>query len=321
MKILSLYTKNYKKLKHSNIKKLSWNINHNIQLILGTNGSGKSSLLQLLYPSYIPTKSYFDKNGKRTLIIEHNHNTYTLSSDFQLKSKVHSFKLNDTELNPGGGADIQKELIEKHFNLSPLINQILSLSINWSLLTPSVRKSYIYTLNPINIDLLVNTHKNIKKQLTKLKNNISFLNQRQQELQSKLLTKNEFTHLSKTKKSLDRLKTNLTSFQTYLNSLISNISSEYSHNTNPNISNNISSQSINQLITSIRSLLQQLNIFSYRPSLTENIQSQLSYYNAQLSKISSSISNLNTEIDKYNTHLKHLSLQDQKTLLTNPLKN
>ena len=44
MKILSLYTKNYKKLKHSNIKKLSWNINHNIQLILGTNGSGKSSL-------------------------------------------------------------------------------------------------------------------------------------------------------------------------------------------------------------------------------------------------------------------------------------
>lgn len=309
MKIESIYLKNYSKLYHSNIKSIKIYPKKPIQLILGTNGSGKSSLLSQLNPSLVPVKTHF-KKGIRKIEIYHNQSKYILTSNFNQKSKYHSFIKDGEELNPGGGADIQKELIEKYFNLDPLISSIISISLDWSILTPAIRKSHIYSLNPINIELLVDIHKNIRKKVSRFKNNISYLLDRKRNLSQQVLSKDNLNKLELEYKQLNQLKSDLTSFITYLHSLISSLSTSLSKLENENISS--SNLDINSILYKIKYIRFNLKYQPYIPSYLSTLSYQLQSYNSDIQKIKKDIDNLISEIDQYKSHIKHMTHSDHK---------
>ena len=81
------------------------------QIILGTNGSGKSSILYELSP--LPaSKGEYIEGGFKRIEISHKGAHYVLESSFKHGNK-HSFTRDGEDLNPGGTGAVQKELVKR----------------------------------------------------------------------------------------------------------------------------------------------------------------------------------------------------------------
>jgi ABC-type cobalamin/Fe3+-siderophores transport system ATPase subunit len=108
MKYTYIELNHYKRMPLTDSEHFSMAIEDHIQLILGTNGSGKSCLVKELSP-FPPNQSDFYKNGSKVLWIEHNNAVYTLKTVFSPSTK-HSFCINDNvNLNEGGTLGVQKD--------------------------------------------------------------------------------------------------------------------------------------------------------------------------------------------------------------------
>ena len=125
MKIISLFIRGYKRLLFNGIKEFKITPIEKNQLILGGNGTGKSSVIELLTP-LPPEGVFFDETGFKSIEIEHNNHYYILENDFSKgKAGKHSFVKDNEELNPGGTGKIQKELVEEEFKITPAIHRLL----------------------------------------------------------------------------------------------------------------------------------------------------------------------------------------------------
>ena len=102
MKITKLILQDYNRMKSNNYSKIEYTPSDNVQIILGTNGYGKSSLLYELSPLPADLNKHYGDNGYKEIHISHNNMEYVCISD---KSKgKHSFKINDGEEMNGGGS-------------------------------------------------------------------------------------------------------------------------------------------------------------------------------------------------------------------------
>lgn len=123
----------------------SMTIENPIQMILGTNGSGKSSLVKELSP-FPPNANDFFKQGSKTVWIEHRNAVYTLSTTFAPSTK-HSFVIDDgPNLNEGGTLTVQKSLIKEHFNLTQEVNDLLHDEELFTEMSPMRRKEWFISL-------------------------------------------------------------------------------------------------------------------------------------------------------------------------------
>ena len=68
MKIVSLKLQNYNRIKLKHIQNFEYYPSEKIQIILGTNGSGKSSVLHELSPLPAESKNY-GPDGNKTIVI------------------------------------------------------------------------------------------------------------------------------------------------------------------------------------------------------------------------------------------------------------
>lgn len=83
-------------------------------MILGTNGSGKSSIIKELSP--LPASSSdFIKGGYKEITIEMGGDTYVLRNSFGDK-EVHTFEMNGVNLNDGRKITEQTKLAKEKFN-------------------------------------------------------------------------------------------------------------------------------------------------------------------------------------------------------------
>lgn len=138
MKIISLHLKGYKRVMLNNIREIKIDLNNPIQAILGTNGSGKSSIVSEMSPMPgIP--SDFNSGGFKIIEIEHNGHTYHLSSHYEGKGE-HQFLKNGLELNDGGTITVQRQLVLQEFGLTDEKIQMLTGQINWTDLTRARRE-------------------------------------------------------------------------------------------------------------------------------------------------------------------------------------
>lgn len=140
MKIERLELYGYKRLMLNNIKHLIYTPTSAHQLILGTNGSGKSSVLSELSP--LPGHhSNYTKDGFKKVTIQHHSKTYQLDSIF--KTNKHSFVVDGEELNPGGTGEAQKHLVYQHFGISKDIHELLTGDVRFTQLGAGERRKWI----------------------------------------------------------------------------------------------------------------------------------------------------------------------------------
>lgn len=150
----------YIRLRLNTIEHFEMKIESPLQLFLGTNGSGKSSLLWELSP-LPPNKDDFMPGGYKIIEITHRGHYYVIG--FTLTDKPrYSFVCDNEELNEGATITVQKELVKAHFKITQDIQEILSGQDKLSTMGAPRRKDWFLRLCDVNYDYALQTFAKLK---------------------------------------------------------------------------------------------------------------------------------------------------------------
>lgn len=186
MLIKSITIRNLVAFQCAQISALTLTCDSPLQLILGTNGSGKSSLLNQLSPMPAVSTDYL-KDGVKDLEIEHKGKTYRLISDFRKKGNAHEFWVDGKNLNDGGTTDVQRELVQHHFGWNNDVHQLCYNTIPFCDMTPSQREAFFMRINPDGIYFLLEKNKRIKSTIGVTKGMLNTLMERKLVLESEMI--------------------------------------------------------------------------------------------------------------------------------------
>jgi len=159
LKVTKLVLHNYKRLFLNGITHMVYTPESRVQIILGQNGSGKSSLLEQLTPLPPNLKKDFNEDGHKEITISHNSSIYILSSR---ADKGHSFIVNNTEINHSHKITMQVKLVEEHFNITPAIQQILLGKTLFTTMPPNDRKRWITDMSSIDYSYAIKVYNDLK---------------------------------------------------------------------------------------------------------------------------------------------------------------
>lgn len=194
----SITLHNYLPFTHSGTKHVHIDFHEPATAFLGGNGSGKSSLLRAMTP-YSPVRTEFGQGGSVVKVIEHNGHLYELTSDFKNTSAPNSFKKDDVELNVSGTAETQKDLIEEHFGISKLIDDILTGDIKICSTGKSERRALFSAMYPGDLSFIIEYHKKVCSMIRACSNQLKLLESREASVRSSLIDEAERIKLDKFK--------------------------------------------------------------------------------------------------------------------------
>jgi len=294
----------YKRFFLNNIEKLEYTPNKKLQIIIGSNGSGKSSLLKELNPLPADIKRDYREDGYKLIEIEHNMYNYVLSSNYVSNGK-HSFIQNEVELNTGGTKKVQLELIKDHFNLTPSIVEILLNNDRLTNMSPSSRKYWFTELSTVDYSYSLSVYNKLKQRHRDIIGGIKLLQEDIINTEANSIDKNELTILESNRK--------------YLEDYITHIVSLYDHNIRT--SDNLTiMEDITKLSKNIRHIL--THKFNYKNKetivkLITNYENRLQYINNDIIRISKEID----QIDKVKNIKDVDSIKKELNTLTKEIEN
>ncbi len=164
MKILELELDLYKWLMQVNpIRHFKLELKEVVQLILGTNGSGKSSILYELSP--LPgNHKFYHKGGRKRIVISHQNKLYELISDFS-HGQDHYFNVDGENLNPGRTVTVQKELVKEHFGVTVEFHELLLGWEHFTEMSPARRRELFTELCTVDYTYAIGLYKRIQTAL------------------------------------------------------------------------------------------------------------------------------------------------------------
>lgn len=148
MLIKSIYLKKYKPFALNEIEEITIHNKESFNLILGTNGSGKTSLLRQMNP--LPAiKRDFLEGGVKRVELSHKGIDYLMTSTFE-NGTLHSLidLTNNIELNKASTATVQRELVEDLMNYTPMVHKLLIGDTKFTDMNPSMRREFLSMINP-----------------------------------------------------------------------------------------------------------------------------------------------------------------------------
>lgn len=135
-----------------------------LQLILGSNGCGKSSLMAEISP--LPAiSSNYEKNGSKTTEWWCDGSKYLIISTFTHGSQKHSFFKDDfsIDLNPGGTLTVQKQLVLEHFGIDFEIQNLLLGNEVFTRMSPTRRREWFTRMGSNNYEYSLKVFQKLKK--------------------------------------------------------------------------------------------------------------------------------------------------------------
>lgn len=163
MKILSIELTGFKRMQLNQVVSFKMIMEESIQLILGTNGSGKSSLIAELTPLPGDPAHYF-KEGSKTIRITHHGSSYVLISIFAGGQK-HEFWKDGENLNEGRTVTVQKELVRQEFGITPEVHDLLTGRLRFCDMAPIRRREWFTKLADTNYDYALGVFQKLKDRL------------------------------------------------------------------------------------------------------------------------------------------------------------
>ena len=133
-----------------------------LQIILGTNGSGKSSLMAELTP--LPAdKEDYTSDGFKEIEMYRGDVKFVLTSSFKGGAK-HSFFNTDTqeELNKGGTAQVQKMLVKEYFSIDNEIDEMISGREPFTEMSPQRRREWFTILPQVSYEFAISFFNKLK---------------------------------------------------------------------------------------------------------------------------------------------------------------
>lgn len=227
MRYLRTYIKGFRRFILNGTSSLEIDLTKQITVVLGCNGSGKSSLLELLLKPYPAANKSFNKDGCFILEVEVNGHTITLTADFSQK-KTYSFILKDDEgekeLNMGGLVTVQRDLVAQYMGLDDDVADILLGKLKFTDMPVSKRKSIISRISQLDLTYAYDLNKRIATKTRDLKGVISHLGNRITTTTKQL----QELHIESTEDDLLTIKDDINAItQVFMNEQLES-SSEYS---------------------------------------------------------------------------------------------
>lgn len=204
MRIESLELIGFKRLSLNNIKYLKITPINIIQLILGTNGSGKSSLLKELSP--LPANpTEYHKDGSKIIMIVHNNSRYELKSIFSSTGNKFWFIKDGEEQNPGGTTTVYKELVKKEFNITQDVHDLMTGLTGFHNLSVAERRNWFTKLSDVDYTYAVQYYQRLKEQYRDVTGAIKLNQSRLVQESEKLLKPEEEVQYRKEIEELNKL--------------------------------------------------------------------------------------------------------------------
>lgn len=204
IKYIKLILSGFKLLTLNNIHYFEINPREKAQLILGPNGSGKTSLLKEFSP--LPPSEMsneFLKGGYKEIHIQKDDDVYVLKSVYDGKVS-HSITKNDGDnLNPGGTISVQRKLIEQIFNYTDEIHEIITSDLTFTSMKANQRRYWLTKLSNTSFEYAISTFNKLKDKQNDTSSTIRTLKKRlvqetekivDIDFQKKLETEIEQTH-------------------------------------------------------------------------------------------------------------------------------
>ena len=188
MQITSLILCGYRRFALNNINKFIFNPTKNSQLILGSNGCGKSSLIKELTP-LPPSADDFSKGGYKTIHITNHSDNFILHSTFN--PVKHSFIKNDIELNPGGTITVFRELVRQEFSVTHEIHDLLVGDELFTNMSPLRRREWFTKLSNVNYDYALGVYNKLRERHRDTLGAIKLAKNRLTNESAKLISKEE----------------------------------------------------------------------------------------------------------------------------------
>ena len=134
------------------------------QLIIGTNGCGKSTIIQELTP-LPPNGNDYIKNGYKKIVVEHDDKEYTLTSSYSVKAGKHSFVDNATgeELNEGGTQSVQRTLVQQVFKYDQSLHDVLTDQNKFTDMSPLQRRDWLTRISGTNLDYAIDLFNRLRR--------------------------------------------------------------------------------------------------------------------------------------------------------------
>lgn len=161
-----IHLKYFKRMYLTGIREFKLNFQEAVTLILGTNGSGKSCLLNEISP--LPAnKDAYETDGFKEIHIEHNGVTYISSTTFKKGTKCSLIRIESdgtkTELNPGGTQAVHKQLVEDIFGYTEFIHGLINNKANFSEMSPSKRREWFTSMSKVDYTFAIDLYNRIKE--------------------------------------------------------------------------------------------------------------------------------------------------------------
>jgi energy-coupling factor transporter ATP-binding protein EcfA2 len=162
MKIISIELKGFERMSLSNITLFQMKPTQRTQLILGTNGSGKSSLLNELTP--LPAlKEAYHPGGYKKITIEHNGHHYVLENNFG-PQPYHRFEKDGVNLNAEVGTLlVQRELVHQEFGITQQLHDIMTGQEKFTRMSPAARRELLTKLCETDFTYGISLYNRIKE--------------------------------------------------------------------------------------------------------------------------------------------------------------
>lgn len=177
MHITLLKLEGYKRLMRSGIKSFEWTPTKQLMVMVGSNGSGKSSVLEELSP--LPAKHKgFIKGGVKEFHCYHKGSQYQLRSVYDHGTGRHSFIRDDEELNSGGTFKIQEDLCTQEFDLTREYQDILTGRIQFTDMSTAERRKILTKMSVVNLDYAFSTFDRLKVESRSQKGTVDTITKR-----------------------------------------------------------------------------------------------------------------------------------------------
>lgn len=274
--IKELILTNYDRFFLNNIESIEFRPKQKLQLLLGTNGSGKSSLLSELNP--LPINKNDFTNGSKEITIEKDNNIFKLKST----SNKNSFILNNTELNDGGTKTVQLNLVKEYFNLTPKYNNIILGTEKLTAMSTNERKNILREMSTVDYSYGIYLYNTLKQEL---RDTVGYLKLMQIEMN------NDISNIVNDEDILI-LKNDITKCKSMIDSLSMSYSKSEEYRDIPIIDLNIDMDILDK----------------------NKLQADLDYNNKFIINIEEEITNLNKEIDSLDDY--STTIKDSETLNT-----
>lgn len=194
MRIKSIELIGFKRFALSEHERFYYEPQHRVQLLLGTNGSGKTSLMHELSP--MPSlRSDFKPGGSKTIILEKGSSEYILKSTFKTTGS-HSFICDGVELNEGGTGQVQKDLVLQHFGITQETHEILIGVRRFCTMSVLERRQWFTRVSNIDFDYAVKMYNSYRNQLKDIESILKYQQSTLLVESSKILDENDLEKLN-----------------------------------------------------------------------------------------------------------------------------